>query len=68
MLSSPLAHCLRICAYILRRVISGPQNGAIREYPQRLLIFQRPNILQTMGQALQRRSGLSSPRSTPFLP
>lgn len=31
-LSSPLAHCLRICAYILRRVISGPQNGAIREY------------------------------------
>ncbi|KAI0668842.1 ARM repeat-containing protein [Trametes maxima] len=30
-LSSPLAHCLRICAYILRRVISGPQNGAVHD-------------------------------------
>ncbi|KAI0830170.1 ARM repeat-containing protein [Trametes gibbosa] len=30
-LSSPLAHCLRICAYILRRVILGPQNGAIHD-------------------------------------
>ncbi|KAI8972549.1 ARM repeat-containing protein [Trametes punicea] len=30
-LSSPLAHCLRICAYILRRVISGPQGGAVHD-------------------------------------
>ena len=32
MLSSPQAHCLRICAYILRRVINGPRSGAIREF------------------------------------
>ncbi|OSD03664.1 ARM repeat-containing protein [Trametes coccinea BRFM310] len=30
-LSSPLVHCLRICAYILRRVITGPQNGTVHD-------------------------------------
>ncbi|KAI0717727.1 ARM repeat-containing protein [Cerioporus squamosus] len=30
-LSSPRAHCLRICAYILRRVISGPRNGGVHD-------------------------------------
>ncbi|KAI0776806.1 ARM repeat-containing protein [Trametes elegans] len=30
-LSSPLAHCSRICAYILKRVITGPQNGAVHD-------------------------------------
>lgn len=29
--SSPQAHCLRICAYILRRVITGPKSGAVRK-------------------------------------
>lgn len=27
----PQVHCLRICAYILKRSITGPRNGAIRE-------------------------------------
>ncbi|KAI0742742.1 clathrin-coated vesicle protein [Daedaleopsis nitida] len=30
-LQSPRAHCLRICAYILRRVISGPRSGAVHD-------------------------------------
>ncbi|TBU59882.1 clathrin-coated vesicle protein [Dichomitus squalens] len=30
-LSSPQAHCLRVCAYILRRVISGPKTGAVHD-------------------------------------
>ncbi|PIL25912.1 hypothetical protein GSI_11665 [Ganoderma sinense ZZ0214-1] len=29
--SSPQAHCLRICAYILRRVITGPKSGAVHD-------------------------------------
>ncbi|KAH9922323.1 clathrin-coated vesicle protein [Epithele typhae] len=30
-LASPQAHCLRICAYILRRVMSGPGSGAVHD-------------------------------------
>ncbi|KAI1790592.1 clathrin-coated vesicle protein [Ganoderma leucocontextum] len=30
-LSSPQAHCLRVCAYILRRLISGPKTGAVHD-------------------------------------
>jgi len=31
LLALPQVHCLRICAYILRRVIKGPQGGAIHD-------------------------------------
>ncbi len=40
-LSSPRAHCLRICAYILRRVISGPRTGAVRKSTSRMCRIAR---------------------------
>ncbi|KAI0946131.1 hypothetical protein AcV7_010182 [Taiwanofungus camphoratus] len=31
LLASPHAHCLRICAYVLRRAITGPAGGAVHD-------------------------------------